>query len=261
MTNQMKNPTRLKDIHKGTKIGKLTVTDFHYKGSSKIAKVRCECGNEKDVRVCNMASGRTLSCGCLRSQNLSNLNFDRWEEDPNNDRVGEIHGWLLVTKRDYDKPKRTNIFWICRCKCGRDISVASYQFNRRNGIMSCRQCYPNFIKKGNPMKLKTFYFAEKPVRFVSDETGIWVVVDDFKPCTRMMLTSQEIITKIEMEIGAVHISKKSLLSKSFVLDCFSMDAVEHLISQMNQKAGNNLRKWVKSAVKLIKTPKPQKPKP
>lgn len=30
--------------------------------------VRCDCGTEKQVRLCNLRSGRTTSCGCLQRE-------------------------------------------------------------------------------------------------------------------------------------------------------------------------------------------------
>ena len=249
--------TLLRDIVIGTKINRLLVKDLFYKNGVKIAKVECDCGNQKEVRVCNLASDRTKSCGCLRSQNLSNLNYDRWEDDPNNDRIGEIHGWLTVIKRDYTAPKRTNIRWICRCRCGRENSITSYQFTRRDGIMSCRTCYPKFMKEGVKMKVRTFYFAEKPIRFVKDETEIWVVADDFSNCIRLNI---DIVEKVKRDLGDAHVCMKPVLAKSYMANCLSTKAVLHLINLMPLICGNNLRKWFnKIALPKMATPLP-KPK-
>ena len=38
-------------------------------------KCRCECGNEKNVRIDHLRSGRTKSCGCLNREQTSARNF------------------------------------------------------------------------------------------------------------------------------------------------------------------------------------------
>jgi hypothetical protein len=51
-----------------TKYGRLTIVRDVGDGK---AEVRCDCGNEKIVRIRYMQAGRTLSCGCLRSEMVS----------------------------------------------------------------------------------------------------------------------------------------------------------------------------------------------
>lgn len=51
-----------------TKYGRLTIIETL---ADRRARVRCDCGNEKTVRVDYMKAGRTLSCGCLRAEMLS----------------------------------------------------------------------------------------------------------------------------------------------------------------------------------------------
>ena len=53
----------------GKKYGKLTVIDFAYQtlGGS-MWKCKCECGNEINVRIDNLHSGKTQSCGCIKSR-------------------------------------------------------------------------------------------------------------------------------------------------------------------------------------------------
>lgn len=44
--------------------------------------VRCSCGAERVVRVDNVRSGRSRSCGCLRSEALTAHNRRRTEAQP-----------------------------------------------------------------------------------------------------------------------------------------------------------------------------------
>lgn len=38
-------------------------------------KCACDCGNEKVITGSNLISGKTKSCGCLRAQDIGNLNY------------------------------------------------------------------------------------------------------------------------------------------------------------------------------------------
>lgn len=119
----------------------LNIEDTTRSGNHRYARVRCDCGKEKDVRIANLKYGATKSCGCLQPLTVSNLQYDRWESDPRNDRIGQRHGHLTVIKRDYSKHPNNNIYWVCVCDCGRQLSVVSYNLNRDNGTQSCRPCY------------------------------------------------------------------------------------------------------------------------
>lgn len=55
----------------GTRFGALTITGevdavhrFYGGGTVRLMVVRCDCGNERQVRLMNLRSGNTLSCGC-----------------------------------------------------------------------------------------------------------------------------------------------------------------------------------------------------
>ena len=53
----------------GKRFGKLVVVSFERKdGYVSWWKCRCDCGNEKILQRGNIASGRTVSCGCKRSK-------------------------------------------------------------------------------------------------------------------------------------------------------------------------------------------------
>lgn len=135
-------------IQVGDKFGRLTVVEVEpftqEKTHRRYALVQCNCGSPpKRVNVSFLTNGATQSCGCLQRLATSNFNYDRWERDPRNDRVGQVQGWLTVVRRDYGNVKGSNIRWICRCRCGREISIPSYQLNGISGsrtTYSCRPC-------------------------------------------------------------------------------------------------------------------------
>lgn len=58
----------------GRKFGRLTVLMcFRNDSGAQRALCRCDCGVEREVAAGNLASGATLSCGCLNSDNLRAL--------------------------------------------------------------------------------------------------------------------------------------------------------------------------------------------
>lgn len=59
-------PPIIKDIS-GQKFGKLTAIEIvgRYKRES-VWECGCECGQVVRVKLCNLRSGNTQSCGCMR---------------------------------------------------------------------------------------------------------------------------------------------------------------------------------------------------
>jgi hypothetical protein len=52
------------------KFGKLTILEIK---KGRFIKVRCDCGNIKEVRKHDVKNGRTKSCGCIRKNNPNSL--------------------------------------------------------------------------------------------------------------------------------------------------------------------------------------------
>jgi hypothetical protein len=60
----------------GKKFGKLTVVEMSDKqGIYYRYLCKCECGNTKVLRGASLRSGLTKSCGCIRSEYMSNKNY------------------------------------------------------------------------------------------------------------------------------------------------------------------------------------------
>jgi hypothetical protein len=57
-------------IKKGDKYGKLTAIKFDHKDKQrkKYWLFKCDCGNEKVIRVSNIKNENTKSCGCLKKR-------------------------------------------------------------------------------------------------------------------------------------------------------------------------------------------------
>ncbi len=94
-----------------------------------IWECRCDCGNICYVRMSNLKSGHTKSCGCLR-QDLKKSKFQ--------DLTGQRFGKLTVLGLEQQKPGFPSL-WKCQCDCGN----ITYQYGpnlKRGYVVSCG-CY------------------------------------------------------------------------------------------------------------------------
>lgn len=48
----------------GSRFGKLRIVGVRYKLRRTMAEVICDCGNSKEIRMCQLVSGSTVNCGC-----------------------------------------------------------------------------------------------------------------------------------------------------------------------------------------------------
>lgn len=107
----------------GKKFGRLTVIrrveNRPRSPSGKAGNTRyeckCECGKTVVVDGGSLNSGVIKSCGCLKAEYASKLNFK--------DLTGQKFGRLTVIERD----SRTGecVYWKCKCECGNEIVVPS----------------------------------------------------------------------------------------------------------------------------------------
>lgn len=126
---------------RGKKFGKLTVIEKepYKKGKATIWKCICDCGNEVSVRGYCLRSGKTKSCGCIRTTDLS----------------GQRYGRLVVLSL-FEKRKRNNgqyrIFYKCLCDCGNTTVVRSDRLKNGTtqscGCISIEKKRNRFFKHG-----------------------------------------------------------------------------------------------------------------
>lgn len=78
--------------------------EFRYVDASKKAVwlVRCDCGVEKELRVASLISGKTVSCGCKKSETLGKIatkhGFNKGGMRPR-----EYIAWANMIRRCYNK--------------------------------------------------------------------------------------------------------------------------------------------------------------
>ena len=102
----------IKKYKPGDRFGRLIVISF----DGVKATCRCDCGNEVSVLRCNLSSGNTKSCGCLRKKHVIS--------------PGDRFGKLTVLSEQ----KGGKI--LCRCDCGKEVSVARCSLTS-GGTKSC----------------------------------------------------------------------------------------------------------------------------
>jgi len=63
-------------VKEGDRFGRLTIVRVWARARHKIPRCdcRCCCGNLKDLRVQHLVARESLSCGCLRNENISRVN-------------------------------------------------------------------------------------------------------------------------------------------------------------------------------------------
>lgn len=72
----------------------------------------CECGNEKEVDLNHLTSGKILTCGC--------------RPRPYEDLTGQIFGYLKVISENVERYKPKQHYWNCEClNCGAKTVVST----------------------------------------------------------------------------------------------------------------------------------------
>lgn len=146
-----------KTLKKGKKINRLTVVGTSKKTGYSVFK--CDCGNVTEKRNWNVTSGKTESCGCLRSENMKKIAVNPTGEEHwhwKGGISGERH--LDMSRRIY-KDWRTAVFerdnFTCQ-KCGQVgyeiqahhiYNYADYpalRFDVNNGVTFCEKCHRDF---------------------------------------------------------------------------------------------------------------------
>lgn len=103
----------------GKTFGKLLVIERY--GSNKRNQVqwvcKCECGNKTICTTNSLNSGKVSSCGCFQKLQTSKARL--------NNLTGKVFGKLKVVKRDDNYKSKRRVKWLCKCECGKQVSVTS----------------------------------------------------------------------------------------------------------------------------------------
>ena len=93
----------------GKRFGNLVVSERSENDKNHKARwlCRCDCGRETIVIGSNLMSGKTSSCGCVVSPDLTDNRYGR----------------LTVLRRD--KSSSYHSAWVCKCDCGMETVVSA----------------------------------------------------------------------------------------------------------------------------------------
>lgn len=109
-----------REIPIGTRFGRLTVVSEVPKEQRRSRYVReficnCDCGNTVSVRLPNLSSGNSLSCGCFAIELAHQKSIDKV--------IGKRFGRLTVLREADDSAIRKTRL-LCLCDCGNEKSIS-----------------------------------------------------------------------------------------------------------------------------------------
>ena len=103
-------------------------------------RVQCVClncagGGIKEYEAQHVRGGRTVSCGCVRRSTSARRGFHA--------EIGGKYGRWTVLRRHHSAivsgKKDRKRYW-CRCECGTEAAVLSFQLKNANTQSGCRSC-------------------------------------------------------------------------------------------------------------------------
>lgn len=133
----------------GIRFGKLLVTEEAIHKTltngkkNKFYKCVCDCGNELWVGYGNLTSGKTKSCGCLRSVKRQQYH----------DITGQRFNRLVAVSYDTDTKK-----WLCQCDCG-NICHVGLQPLRKKLSQSCGCLWQERVRHDSGMSSANMVYA------------------------------------------------------------------------------------------------------
>lgn len=131
-----------KDVVVGAKFNRWTVLEIDVKNPNskakkppKMALCQCECGTKRYKEYRDLYDNRSLSCGCLRAEMVTERNCAQGEIE-----VGTQFGYLTMIKdlgyRKQNSRDKRERWSLCKCSCGTEIEVSNNNL-RSGGTKSC----------------------------------------------------------------------------------------------------------------------------
>lgn len=137
-----------KDLYVGKKIGRWTILKMDvYNPNSKAKKkvptalCQCECGTQRYKEYRDLYSGRSLSCGCLRTEQVIQRNYEKGIIP-----IGTRFGHLIYIKdlgyRKQNSRDKQERWGLCKCDCGKEVEVSHN--NLKSGLTKSCGCINSF---------------------------------------------------------------------------------------------------------------------
>ena len=123
----------------GQRFGRLVVLEKDTKRKTSCGSYwlcKCDCGKIKSCRSSSLRRGEIISCGCFRMEQVMK---SKKELGLILDLTGQRFGLLTVMSKDPVRTKNGAVKWICKCDCGKTISVIANNLVRKdeNRTISC----------------------------------------------------------------------------------------------------------------------------
>ena len=108
----------------GKRFGRLTVIRENGKKNGRTAWLcKCDCGNYTTVQGSLLNTGKVISCGCFRKEQLKKAQRKDFDKDLLNKKIGKL------TIVEY----LGNDLWKCKCECGNyTTKKRSYLLEHKN---------------------------------------------------------------------------------------------------------------------------------
>lgn len=147
----------------GKSFGCLIVQEIlpHVPHTNRMCEVRCSCGTVFEVRVGNILSGNTASCGCTRGKRQRH------------DLTGKTFGYWTVLYRIESDDRHSK--WMCECSCGNKKEVYQDNLTGKKSIScGCQQQehLPNFKDRTGTTQGKLFVIRRAENKD-KQRRGVW----------------------------------------------------------------------------------------
>lgn len=184
-------PTSTPENLKGRRFGRLTVTELTDERKSNggaVWKCKCDCGKELCVSAGNLKRGATVSCGCIRRDNLTNMKFGKLTALYPGEKTGKDDG----------------AFWVCECECGNITQVVAIKL-KSGHTKSCGCSHYDTIKDLTGQKFgRLTVLSDSGERRSGSGGVIWLCRCD---CGQIKKVRQDALTSGKTESCGCIISK------------------------------------------------------
>lgn len=174
----------------GQRFGKITVlSESPERKNKKIYWLcKCDCGVEKLISGSDLRSGKTVSCGCNKTEKIkSNL-------------LGKKFGRLTVIEETGERKNR-QVIWKCLCDCGNIIFVRAN--NLKQGLTTSCGCYKREITK-----------QVSKINLVGKHFGLLTVIEETP-----QRKNNSIVWKCQCECGKIVNVSSDYLMRGYRLSC------------------------------------------